>query len=128
MPKSSNSSSTPALTPTKPVDPKPTMVPVFNHTNHMIDIGIALRTAGPGLEAKIVTFLPGNNSIDSRDLEKCQAHSLWHIHIDRHEHRGLTGKKYKGVQLQVGLHDEEFEVESKELGKRMHQLKQKKAS
>lgn len=107
------------------------MVPVFNHTNHMIDIGIALRkagTVGTGPEAKLITFLPGNNSIDSEELKKCEAHSLWHIHIDRHEHRGLTGKKYKGVQLEVGLHDEEFEVESKELGERMFQLKQKKAS
>lgn len=97
----------------------------------MIDIGIALRkagTVGTGPEAKIVTFLPGNNSIDSEELKECEAHSLWHIHIDRHEHRGLTGKKYKGVQLEVGLHDPEFEVESKELGERMFQIKQKKAS
>lgn len=123
MAKSSNTPST-----SQPVEPNPTMAPVFNHTNHMIDVGIALHTKGPGLEAKLVTFLPGNNSIDSRDLELCQAHPLWGIHVDRHEHRGLTGKKYKGVQLQVGLHDKEFEVDSKELGERMFQLKQKKAS
>ncbi len=107
------------------------MIPVFNHTNHMIDIGLSLRkagTVGTGPEAKLVTFLPGNNSIDSRDLEKCQAHSLWHIHAKRQEHSGLTGKKFKGVELEVGLHDEEFEVESRQLGERMFQLKQKKAS
>ncbi len=96
----------------------------------MIDVGLTLRkagTVGTGPEYKLVTFLPGNNKIDSRDLEMCQAHPLWHIHVDRHEHRGLTGKKFKGVQLQVGLHDKEFEVEATELGERMFQLKQKKA-
>jgi len=105
------------------------MIPVFNHTGHSIGIGISHRvagTTGAGPEASTVDFLPGNNSIDSRDLEKCQAHPAWPDHVERREHRVLTGKKVKSISLQVGLHDEEFDVESNELGKRMNELYQKR--
>ena len=107
------------------------MVPVFNHTKHQIGIGISRRkagTPGPGAAVYTVDFAPGNNSIDSRELAKCQAHPGWHVYIDNLEKRDLTGRRYKAVDLTVGLHDEEFEMEFKSLGERMQQMHEKRTA
>lgn len=107
------------------------MVPVFNHTNHSIGIALSNRkagTVGPGSDARVVKFLPANNSIDSRDLALCQAHPLWHIHVDRMERTGLRGKKFKGIELEVGMHDEELAVEYSHLGEKMQKLHEKRVS
>lgn len=124
MAKDSNSSSSRPSS-SRPVDAKPEMVPVFNHTNHSIAIAISLRkagTVGPGSDARVIKFLPANNSISKADLDLCEAHPLWHIHTKRIEQTGLVGKKFKGRQLEVGLHDEELEVEFKNLGEKMQKL------
>lgn len=101
------------------------MVPVFNHTNHSIGITISLRkagTVGPGSDARVIKFGPANNSISRADLDLCEAHPLWHIHVKRMERTGLVGKKFKGVELEVGLHDEELAVEFENLGEKMQKL------
>ena len=129
MAKSSNTSSAPTTAHTAERKAPPSKVSVFNHTGHMIGVSISNRkagTPGSGPEAYTVDFKPGNNSIDSAELEKCMAHPAWSDHVERRERRSLIGKKVKSVDLQVGLHDEEFEVESEELGKRMQQLHEKR--
>lgn len=93
----------------------------------MIGIGLRNRpagTAGKGPEVYTVEFLPGNNSVDSAVLEKCKATSKWHIYTDRVDQRALLGKMYKGVSLEVGLHDPDFATDIKDLGERMHAMKQ----
>ena len=105
------------------------MVPVFNHLKRQIGIAISHRTAGTpgsGPEASTVEFGPGNNSISSIELEKCQAHPAWASHVERRERRDLTGRKVKGVNLTVNMHDEEFEVEFKSLGEKMQKLHEKR--
>ncbi len=124
MAKDSNSTSS-RHSSSRPAEAKPEMVPVFNHTNHSIAIAISLRkagTVGPGSDAKIIKFLPANNSISRADLDLCEAHPLWRIHTKRIEQTGLVGKKFKGVQLEAGLHDEELEVEFQNLGEKMQKL------
>lgn len=118
MPKTSSTSSSSAPTETK----APAHVPVFNHTGHMIEVVLMNRPAGkPGQGAgfRMIKFLPGNNDIASEDLKGCQAHPLWHIHATRQEHRHLGGKRYKAVELEVGLYDKDFETDSRELEERM---------
>lgn len=105
------------------------MVPVFNHTNHSISIAISMRpagTVGPGSDARVIKFLPANNSKSRADLDLCEAHPLWGIHTKRILHTGLVGKKFKGVELEVGLHDEELEVEFRNLGEKMQKLHEKR--
>ena len=105
------------------------MVSVFNHTRHEIGFGMSRRKAGthgPGASVYTIDFGPGNNKIERSELEKCEAHPSWSDYVNRTEKRDLVGKKYKGVELEVGLHDEEFEVEFKTLGekmKRLHELR-----
>ena len=127
MAKDSNSSS--SRQSPKPVEAKPEMVPVFNHTNHSIAIAISMRkagTVGPGSDAKVIKFGPANNSISRADLDLCEAHPLWHIHTKRIEHTGLVGKKFKGKELEVGMHDEELAVEFEHLGEKMQKLHEKR--
>ncbi len=107
------------------------MVPVFNHTKRQLGIGIARRKAGtPGQGAAVYTvdFAPGNNSIDSRELAKCQDHPSWGNYVTESQKSDLTGRRYKAVDLTVGLHDEEFDMEFKSLGERMQQMHEKRTA
>lgn len=106
------------------------MVPVWNAADHLIDIGIRVREAmspGRGATVRMIRFLPGNNEISMEDLEACQKHPLWKNYVDKLQHRDLTGRQIKYAKLEVGKHDEDFEVESEELGTRMYDLKRKRA-
>lgn len=99
------------------------MVPVFNHTKRQIGIAISHRKEGMiGPQADVVEFGPGNNSITRIDLERCETHPAWADHVERRERRDLTGRRVKGVNLTVNMHDEEFEVEFKSLGEKMRKL------
>jgi hypothetical protein len=109
---------------------EPEFVSVFNNNNHMLGIGVRNRPAGtngPGPVTSTIEFLPGNNRVKSSDLKRCQEHPLWSNYSEKRLHRGLTGRQHKYAILEVGRHDEDFEVEAKELGERMFQLKQKRA-
>jgi len=101
--------------------------PVFNHMNHSIGFGVRRRAAGTpgeGADAYTIEFAPGNNSKTSEELENCKTSEGWAIYTSKTEHRSLLGKVNKLVALEVGFHDPEFEVDAKDLGDRMHQLRQ----
>lgn len=109
----------------------PKMVPVLNNSNRLIDFTVMNRpagTAGVGPVSRMVRFLPGNNSISEADIKECANNPMWAHHVEKRIHKDLFGKGRKTKLIEVGVYDEELEVEAQELGERMHELKQKQRS
>lgn len=109
----------------------PEVVSVYNHSDRMIEFMHMNRragTAGVGPEYDMIRFLPGNNKVSQSDLEKARANPQWDAHVKRIPHRTLLGRERKSILLQVGHHDDEFDIETQDLGERMHEERRKRVS
>ena len=102
-------------------------VQIFNHTSRMLSVGLRINAGdAKNVRIKLVSFLPGNNTVDAAlwaDCKKSKQVQLW---MSRITHVDRVGRPFKTRFLEEGLHDEDFASEAADLGVRMQEISEAK--